>query len=74
MVIYVGFEFCIWMVGWFICISLSGLHSCMDSFRLVICRGGCINLLSFDCMWLRQLAYVWMVLLFCLVVVVLCIQ
>ena len=36
--------------------SLSGLHSCMDSLRLVICRGGWMNLLSIDCIWLRQLA------------------
>ena len=47
------------MVGWFVLMSLSRLHFCTDSFRLVICKGGCINLLSFDCMWLRQLAYFW---------------
>ena len=39
--------------------SLSGLHSCMDSFKLVICNGGCMNLLSMDWVWLRQLAYSW---------------
>jgi hypothetical protein len=42
-------EACIWMVGWSVCISLSGLHSCVDSVRLVILCGGCTNLLSLVC-------------------------
>ena len=50
-------EFCIWMVGWSTWMSLSGLHSCIDSFKLVICRGGCMNLLSFDWMCLRHVSY-----------------
>lgn len=54
-------EFCIWMVGWFTWMFLSGLHSCMDSFRLVMWRGGCMNLLSFHWMWLSQQAYFWVV-------------
>ena len=54
-------ESCIWMVGWFTWMSLSGLHSCVDSLRLVNSKGGCINLVSFDWLWLRQLAYFWVV-------------
>ena len=46
-------ESCIWMVGIFVWISLYGLHFCMNNFRSVICKGGCINLFSFDWMWLR---------------------
>ena len=41
------FEACICMVGLFIRMSLSGLHSCVDSLRLVIFRGGCMSLLFF---------------------------
>ena len=33
-------KFCMWMVGWFVWMSLSGLHSCVDSLRLVIFKGG----------------------------------
>ena len=39
---------CICMVGLLVIISLSGLHPCVDILRLVILRGGCMNLLSFD--------------------------
>ena len=43
-------EACIWMVGWSICISLSGLHSCVDNVRLVISGVGVqICRLSFVC-------------------------
>ena len=35
------------MVGLLVRMSLSGLHSCVDILRLVIFRGGCMNLLSF---------------------------
>ena len=51
---------CIWMVGWVVCISLWGLHSCIDSVRLVILRGGCTYSLSLVYLWLRKLVYVCM--------------
>ena len=35
------YEVCIWIVGWSTRMSLFGLHSCVDSLRLVIFRGGC---------------------------------
>ena len=37
-----------WIVGWSTWMSLSGLHCCVDSLRLVIFKGGCIYLLFFD--------------------------
>ena len=54
-------EACICMVGLLVRMSLSGLHSCVDVLRLVILSGGCMYFLSFVCVWLRELAYVWMV-------------
>ena len=41
---------CIWMVGWVVCISSTGLHSCMGNVRLVIFRGGWTYLLSLVCL------------------------
>ena len=41
------FKACMYMVGLFTRMSLSGSHSCIDVLRLVIFRGGCIDLLSF---------------------------
>ena len=38
---------CICIVGWSELMSLSGLLSCMVRVRLVIFRGGCMNLVSF---------------------------
>ena len=55
----------IWMVGWSTCMSLSRLHSYVDSLRLIIFRGGSTNLLSFGCMWLTQLAGICYVLIEC---------
>ena len=49
-------KFCIWMVGCSVLMSSSGLHSCVDSVRLVIFMGGCIYLLFLDWMWLVRLA------------------
>ena len=48
-------EACIRMVGLVVCISLFGLHSCTDSVRLVIFLGGYTYLVSFVCLWLRNL-------------------
>lgn len=43
-------EACICMVGMFVRMSLSGLHSCMDILRLVTFRGGvCICCPLFGC-------------------------
>ena len=36
------------MVGLVVCMSLSGFRSCVDILRLVIWRGGWMNLLCFD--------------------------
>ena len=47
---------CICMVGVFVRMSLSGLQSCMDICKLVIFRGGCIYLLSFDWVWLETIS------------------
>ena len=38
------------MVGLVVFTFLSGLHSCMDSVRLVIFWGGCMYLVSFVCL------------------------
>ena len=69
-----------WMVDWVVCISLSGLHSCVDSVRLVIFWGGCTYLLSLVWLWLSKLVYacricsfVW-VLWYCVMRSILCLK
>ena len=59
---------CVVMIGLLVVISLSGLHSWMFRVRLVIVRGGCMNLMSFVWVLVRYLTYVLVV--FCVMVAV----
>lgn len=57
LVVYVGFVSCVCMVGLFVLICLSKLHSWVDSLRLVICSGGRMYPMSLDYVWLGQTLY-----------------
>ena len=54
---------CICIVGFVVCMSLFGLHSCVIKVRRGVLMGGCTNLVYEDCGMLKLFAYSWTLLL-----------